>query len=537
MRLIGSASRLRGAAVSVFLVSPLVAGELRAQTPDYLNPDLSIERRVDDLVGRMTLQEKVGQMLDRAPAIPRLQVPEYNWWNEALHGVARAGLATSFPQAIGFAATWDDSLIYRMASVISDEARAKHQDALRRNNHDRYFGLTIWSPNINIFRDPRWGRGQETYGEDPFLTGRLAVQFVRGLQGDDPKYLKTISTVKHYAVHSGPEPERHQFDAMVSDRDLHETYLPHFRTAIEEGGAYSLMCAYNRVYGKAACGSDLLLQQLLRDQWKFPGFVVSDCGAVEDIYARHRIVSTADSAAAIAVKAGTDLECGGSGFAYRSLPQAVQNGLISEKEIDVAVKRLMTARMKLGMFDPPARVKWAQIPMSDVDSPEHRALARRVADESIVLLRNAGNVLPLRKDLKTIAVIGPDANQKRMLLGNYNGEPADPVTPLRGIREAVSRGTTVLFAQGSDLAAGWPVMNLLHAVERVQQVDVGFRRPVVQAAAVHDPRDLHRCIDPEDHVCIFLGLHGVHDSLVAGVLRFRGHVLLLDDVRLVVLAL
>ena len=453
---------IRSGFVLALLLAPVLAGGASAQapTPDYLNPQLPIERRVDDLVGRMTLEEKVSQMMDRAPAIPRLQVPEYNWWNEALHGVARAGLATSFPQAIGFAATWDDSLVHRMASAIADEARAKHHDAIAHKNFDRYFGLTIWSPNINLFRDPRWGRGQETYGEDPFLTGRIAVDFVRGLQGDDPKYLKTISTVKHYAVHSGPEPERHRFDVAVDDRALHEYYLRHFETAVREGGAYSVMCAYNAIDGKAACAQPHLEQDILRGAWKFPGFIVSDCGAVQDIYQNHQLVKTAAEAAALAVKTGTDLECGGRGFAYTDLPQAVRDGLVTEAQIDVAVKRLFTARFKLGMFDPPAQVPFAQIPMSDVDSPEHRTLAHRVADESIVLLKNKG-VLPLRPDLGTIAVIGPNADQWRMLLGNYNGIPADPVTPLRGIREAVGRNTKVLFARGSDLADGFPVYDVV----------------------------------------------------------------------------
>ena len=276
-----------------------VAVRLPAQTPDYENPGLPIARRVDDLVARMTLEEKVFQMMDVAPAIERLGIPEYNWWNEALHGVARSGLATSFPQAIGLAATWDDSLIFRMASVISDEARAKYHAYVRAGSRQRYQGLTFWSPNINLFRDPRWGRGQETYGEDPFLTGRLAVQFIRGMQGDDPKYLKAVATVKHFAVHSGPEPERHAFDAVVSERDLHESYLPHFAAGIREGGAYSLMCAYNRVDGKPACGSDLLLKDILRGDWSFSGYVVSDCGAIDDIYLRHKVVATGAEAAAL----------------------------------------------------------------------------------------------------------------------------------------------------------------------------------------------------------------------------------------------
>jgi beta-glucosidase len=323
--------------IASLLCLPAAAAILCAQTPDkpaYLDPALSLDRRVEDLVGRMTLEDKISQMMDRAPAIPRLQVPEYNWWNEALHGVGRAGLATVFPQAIGFAATWDDDLVHRMATVISDEARAKHHDALRKGNHDRYFGLTIWSPNINLFRDPRWGRGQETYGEDPFLTGHLASNFVRGLQGNDAKYLKTVSTVKHFAVHSGPEPERHTFDAVVDERTLHEDYLRHFEIAIREGGAYSLMCAYNRVDGQAACSSDMLLRDVLRSEWRFPGYVVSDCGAIDDIYRRHHVVQTAAEAAAAAVKAGTDLECGST---YQALQQAVKQGLNTEAQIDTAL--------------------------------------------------------------------------------------------------------------------------------------------------------------------------------------------------------
>ncbi len=404
-------------------------------------------------------------MNDVAPAIPRLGVPEYNWWNEALHGVARSGLATVFPQAIGMAASFDTSLMHDMASVISDEARAKHEEYLRSDSHLRYQGLTFWSPNINLFRDPRWGRGQETYGEDPFLTGTLAVQFIRGMQGDDPKYLKTVSTVKHFAVHSGPEPERHTFDAVVSERDLRESYLPHFEMGIREGGAYSLMCAYNRVDGQAACGSDLLLTNILRGEWKFPGYVVSDCGAIDDIHRRHRVVQTPAEAAALAVKAGTDLECSivssnSSRTFTPSLPDAVKQGLITEARIDTSVVRLFLARFKLGMFDSVSHVRWAQIPISDVDSPAHRQLALRAARESIVLLKNDHNALPLSKSLKTLAVIGPNADQWRMLLGNYNGLPADPITPLRGIREALPN-TRVLYARGADLADGFPVLDVV----------------------------------------------------------------------------
>jgi len=315
------------------------------QRPPYLDQSLPFELRARDLVSRMTLEEKVSQMKDVAPAIPRLGVPEYNWWNEALHGVARAGLATVFPQAIGVAATWDDSAVYQMSTVISDEARAKHHEYLRHDSHQRYQGLTFWSPNINLFRDPRWGRGQETYGEDPFLTGRLAVQFIRGLQGDDPKYFKTIATVKHYAVHSGPEPERHTFDAVVSERDLRESYLPHFEQGIRAGHAYSLMCAYNAIDGKPACANDKLLKDILRGEWKFPGYIVSDCGAIDDIYLRHKAAATAAAAAALAVETGTDLDCG---RVYPNLVTAVQQGLISESQIDTSVTRLFLARSSWG---------------------------------------------------------------------------------------------------------------------------------------------------------------------------------------------
>ena len=437
---------------SVALFAPFVA---RAQTPPYQNQSLPFETRVADLVGRMTLEEKVSQMKDVAPAIPRLGVPEYNWWNEALHGVARSGLATSFPQAIGMAATWNDSLMFKMASVISDEARAKYHEYIRNNSHQRYQGLTFWSPNINIFRDPRWGRGQETYGEDPFLTGKLAVQFIRGLQGDDPKYFKTVATVKHFAVHSGPEPERHTFDAVVSERDLRETYLPHFEMGIREGKAYSLMCAYNRVDGKAACGSDMLLQNILRNEWKFPGYIVSDCGAIDDIYLRHKVAATAPAAAALAVKTGTDLDCG---RVYPNLVDAVKQGLITEQEIDVSVKRLFLARFKLGMFDSDDRVKWAKIPFTTLDQASNKALARQVARESMVLLKNDRNVLPLSKNIKTLALIGPNTDQWRVMLGNYNGIPSKPIAPLQGIREAVSKNTKVLYALGAPLAEGFPVL-------------------------------------------------------------------------------
>jgi beta-glucosidase len=424
----------------------------------YLDPDLPLEERVSDLVARMTLDEKVSQMLYNASAIERLGIPEYNWWNEALHGVARAGRATVFPQAIGLAATWDADLMFRVATAISDEARAKHHDALRNGRRGIYEGLTFWSPNINIFRDPRWGRGMETFGEDPYLTGRLGVEFVKGMQGDNPHYLKTVATPKHFAVHSGPEPDRHAFDAIVDERDLRETYLPAFRATVREANAQSVMCAYNRLRGDPCCGSSELLQKILRDEWGFGGYVVSDCWAIMDFYTTHKVDNTAPQAAARALIAGTDLNCG---VTYDSLRVAVRQGLVSEQLVDVAVKRLFRARFRLGMFDPHERVPYANIPLSVNDSKKHRELAVEAARKSIVLLKNEGGLLPLRKDLRTIAVIGPNADDVDLLLGNYNGIPSEPITPLEGIRRKVSEGTKVLYARGCDLAENAPALEVV----------------------------------------------------------------------------
>jgi beta-glucosidase len=364
------------AILAVLLVSCAPAGPGRPEpgeeTPRYLNPELPLDVRVDDLVSRMTLEEKVSQMLYDAAAVERLGIPEYNWWNEALHGVARAGRATVFPQAIGLAATWDTELMLRVATVISDEARAKHHESVRQGRRGIYEGLTFWSPNINIFRDPRWGRGMETFGEDPYLTGRLAVEFVRGMQGDHPFYLKTVATPKHYAVHSGPEPDRHTFDAVVSERDLRDTYLPAFRATIVEANAQSVMCAYNRFRGAPCCGSYELLEQTLRHHWGFDGYVVSDCWAIMDIHRTHRVVETAAEAAAMGVAMGTDLNCG---VTYDSLAVAVERGLLSEEQLDVSLERLFRARFRLGMFDPPERVPYASIPYSVNDSEAHAELA------------------------------------------------------------------------------------------------------------------------------------------------------------------
>jgi beta-glucosidase len=420
-----------------------------AARPAYLDPDLAFEARAADLVSRLTAEEKIAQLMNDAPAIPRLGIPAYEWWNECLHGVARAGAATVFPQAIGMAASFDKALMREVAAAISDEARAKHHEFARRGQRARYQGLTFWSPNINIFRDPRWGRGQETYGEDPYLTARMGVEFVKGLQGDDPRYLKVVATAKHFAVHSGPERDRHVFDARPSESDLYETYLPAFQALVQEGHVASVMGAYNRVNGESASASQRLLGDILRRDWGFDGYVVSDCGAVDDIHKTHKIVATPEEAAALGVRKGCDLECGS---VYKSLKAALDKGLIAERDIDVAVRRLMLARMRLGLFDAPERVRYAQIPYSVNQSADHDRLARRMAQESVVLLKNDG-LLPLSRDEK-IAVIGPNADEVMTLLGNYYGTPAKPVTVLAGIRNAVAPGAKVLYARGADLVEG-----------------------------------------------------------------------------------
>jgi beta-glucosidase len=436
---------------ALFCLFASATGAAADPEPVYKDLDRSFEDRVADLVSRMTLEEKVAQLQNDAPAIPRLDVPAYEWWNEALHGVARAGAATVFPQAIGMASTFDPALMTRIATVISDEARAKHHEFAARGQRKRYQGLTFWSPNINIFRDPRWGRGQETYGEDPFLTARMGVAFVKAMQGDDPKYRKVDATAKHYVVHSGPEADRHHFDVHPDDRDLWETYMPAFRALVQEGKVASVMGAYNRVNGESASASHWLLTDVLRNQWGFKGYVVSDCDSVEDVWKWHKIVSTKEEAAALGIKSGDEVNCGRT---YGALFNAVHLGLITEAEIDVALRRAFLTRFQLGMFDPPSRVKWARIPYQVNQSPQHDALSREVAQKSLVLLKNDG-MLPLRaSSYKTIAVIGPTADEIMSLLGNYYGTPAAPVTILQGIREAAGPGAKVLYARGADLVEG-----------------------------------------------------------------------------------
>ncbi|MFL6416500.1 MAG: glycoside hydrolase family 3 C-terminal domain-containing protein, partial [Bryobacteraceae bacterium] len=419
-----------------------------AQQPSqkYKDPALSPEERAADLVAQMTLDEKAAQMQNSAPAIPRLGIPAYDWWNEALHGVARAGLATVFPQAIGLAATWDTDLESRVADAISTEARAKYNDAQAHDNHGRYYGLTFWSPNINIFRDPRWGRGQETFGEDPYLTSRIAIAFIKAMQGNDPHYFKTVATSKHFAVHSGPETTRHHFDAQVSEDDIDNTYLYAFKATLTEGGADSVMCAYNRVNGSPACSSDFLLKDKLRSAWNFKGYVVSDCDSIDDIWRGHHTASSAAEASAMAVKAGTDLDCGRT---YRTLPEAVRGGLISEKQIDESVQRLFVARIRLGMFDPPERVPFSKIPMSEVQSAAHQKISLEAAEKSITLLKNDGGLLPFRKVPKRIAVLGPSADDPDALLANYNGIPAHIITPLEGIQQTLGKKAQIRFALGA----------------------------------------------------------------------------------------
>ena len=422
--------------------------ESSAQTKykyDFQNPELSTDLRIKDILDRLTPEEKISQLVNHSSAIDRLGISAYDWWNECLHGVARAGHATVFPQAIGLAATWNPELIHKMADVISTEARAKHQEFLRKGDRGRYKGLTFWSPNINIFRDPRWGRGQETYGEDPYLTSRIGVAFVEGIQGNDSKYLKAAACAKHFAVHSGPENLRHEFDIKVSDRDLWETYFPAFEALVKEAKVEAVMCAYNSYNGKACCGSDFLLSDILRHQWNFKGYIVSDCGAVSDIHKSHKLVDTDTEAAVMALKSGTDVNCGDT---YSYLGEAYKKGLISVGDIDSALTHLLRTRFKLGMFDPPAIVPFAQIPIEENNSPEHSELALDVSRQSMVLLKNDNKTLPLAKDLKTIAVIGPNADSYESLLGNYNGTPVEYSTALAGICKAVGTSTRVLYALG-----------------------------------------------------------------------------------------
>ncbi|MDA9285013.1 glycoside hydrolase family 3 C-terminal domain-containing protein [Flavobacteriaceae bacterium] len=456
-----------------YLMFSSTAQEL--EESDHFNVNLDFETRTSILLSKMTLKEKISQLGNNAPAIPRLGVLEYNWWNECLHGVARAGTATVFPQAIGMAATFNPNLINDVAVVISDEARAKHHEALRNNDYSQYKGLTFWSPNINIFRDPRWGRGHETYGEDPYLTGQIGTQFVKGLQGNDPKYLKLVATAKHFAVHSGPESERHFFNANVNQRDLWETYLPAFKDLVVDANVYSVMGAYNRVNGESASASNYLLQEILRDKWGFNGYVVSDCGAINDIHANHKIVKTPEESAALGVITGCDLNCGG--IYQNHLQESVTLGLISEKEIDTAVYRLFLARMKLGMFDPAEIVSYSQIPFDINNSQKHDELSLKTAQSSMTLLKNNG-VLPIDiNKINKIAVVGPNADNINALLGNYHGTPSSPVTFINGLNDYVGKRAEITYSKGVDLVKdGARGSNLLSdsIIEDVKKADLAI---------------------------------------------------------------
>jgi len=419
-----------------------------ADAPLYLDSTQPISARVADLVGRMTTEEKLGQLLFNAPAIPRLGIPAYNWWGEALHGIARNGRATIFPQAIGMAATWDPDLIRRVAAAIADEGRAKYHATLRRYGETgHYQGLTFWSPNINIFRDPRWGRGQETWGEDPFLTGEMGAAFVRGLQGDDPRYLKAAACAKHFAVHSGPESKRHEFDARVSRRDLYTTYLPAFKKLVTEAQVEAVMGAYNRTNGEACCASQLLLVDILRGEWGFQGHVVSDCWALNDLHTTHGVTNDPAESAALAVKRGCDLECGQT---FEFLDEALARGLLDESDIDRAVMRIYTTRFKLGMFDPPEQVPYASIPESVINCDAHRQLAYEAAVKSIVLLKNDNAILPLR-DLRSLYVIGPTAANAEVLMGNYYGLSESLTTLIEGIVARTPEGVRLEYRPGTLL--------------------------------------------------------------------------------------
>jgi beta-glucosidase len=439
--------------VVLIMASFLSCKEKKTYEFAFQNPGLSIEERVDSLLSLMTIEEKVSQMMNVTPGIERLGIPPYDWWNEALHGVARAGRATVFPQAIALAATFDEEEMLKTFTMVSDEARAKYNDFQKENNYERYTGLTFWTPNINIFRDPRWGRGMETYGEDPYLTSRMGLACVNGLQGDDPKYLKTHACAKHYAVHSGPEWNRHSYDASVTLRDLYTTYLPAFETLVTEGNVQEVMCAYNRFEGSPCCGSNKLLVDILRNTWGYNGIVVSDCGAIDDFWKkdtktpRHETHPDKESASIAAVRTGTDLECGAS---YASLLEAVKSGNITEAELDVSLRRLFTGRMKLGMFDPANAVPYSSIPYSVVECEDHVGQALNMAHKSMVLLKN-DNILPLNKDIKKIAVIGPNANDSTMLWANYNGFPTHTTTILEGIKNKVS-GAEVIYEKGCNHA-------------------------------------------------------------------------------------
>lgn len=419
-----------------------------AQNEPYLDPSKPIDVRVNDLISRLTLEQKVSQMMYASPAIPQLKIPAYNWWNEALHGVARSGVATIFPQAIGLGATFDEDLLFRVSSAISDEARAMYNASVAKGYYQHYGGLTFWTPNINIFRDPRWGRGQETYGEDPFLTATMGVAFVKGLQGNDPNYLKVAACAKHFAVHSGPEKIRHEFNAVASPKDLRETYLPAFK-ALVGAKVEAVMCAYNRTNGEPCCANNFLLTEVLHKEWNFQGHVVSDCWAIADFYNGHKTVATQAEAAALAVKSGVSLNCGDE---YPALIEAVKKNLITEKEIDHALAILLRTRIRLGLLDPKEKNPFNSISTDVINSDANRQLAKETALKSIVMLKNNG-VLPLKNNLSKYLITGPNAASVEALIGNYYGVNPKLVTILEGIAGALQPGSQMEYRPGTLLDA------------------------------------------------------------------------------------
>jgi beta-glucosidase len=437
----------------------LLTAVLHGQTPAYRDPAQPTTARVNDLIHRMSLEEKISQLQDNSIAIPRLKMPAYTWGNEGLHGDSFSGYATLFPQVIGMAATFDPALVHSMGDVISTEARARFNSI--GPDHPRFFGISFWAPNINIFRDPRWGRGQETYGEDPFLTARMAVAYITGLQGDDPRYLKALAGPKHFAVHSGPEADRHHFDSVVSPHDLADTYLPAFHAALTEAHAGSVMCAYNEINGTPSCANPWLLTTTLRDNWHWPGYVVSDCGAIGDISTGHHFAADDEHSSAAALKAGMDIACDwvpdGQRTEFDHLREAVRDHLVTEANIDTALGHVLTMRFRLGMFDPPSMVPYTKITAAEIDTPAHAALALQAAREAIVLLKNDHSLLPLH-NVHSIAVVGPSADINQIVEGNYNAIPSAPITPLIGMQQHFTRQTTIRYAQGASLAAGFPVV-------------------------------------------------------------------------------
>lgn len=461
---------MRKLAKSLFVGAALLATMVSAQTPlPYKNSQLPIDIRVNDLVSRMTLKEKVSLMMYNAPQIDRLEIPAYNWWNECLHGIARSEEKTTvFPQPIGLAATFNPKELQKSAEMISDEGRAVYNLSVKKGNTaKRYTGLTFWTPNINIFRDPRWGRGHETYGEDPLLTAEMGIAMTKGLQGNDPNYLKLSACAKHFAVHSGPEPLRHEFNATTNEHDLYDTYLPAFYRLIKEANVSGIMCAYNSFKGQPCCGSNLFLRKILLHDWKFNGYITSDCWAISDFIYGHKTHKDSISASSDAVLHGTDLECGN---VYRSLTEAVEAGMITEDQIDISLKKLLKIQFRLGMFDPQDKVPYSKIGAEVLESKPHQQQALKMARQSMVLLKNEKQLLPLSSKIKKIALLGPNANNGTTQLGNYNGIPSKNATLLDALR--AEKGIEVVYDSISDFITLQPGIDLQHYAEKYKDVDL-----------------------------------------------------------------